>query len=411
MPFDTFLSAPRSLTQLLSRRGMLHAGLLPLLGLRTSAGGRDPAGQPRAAALPLEGGETAGHGLAISPDGRSAYVTFSSPDVVLVVDLRAGRLRSAIDLTPAGLMVGSNQAVLSADGKLLFVANQGVDNVAVIDTAAERVRKVLPLPATFGDCIKASPGGKVYIGLADGRLAAVSCDDLSYTTMALKGVTFDSIALSEQRANLLYSVSAQNGQSFFHAINLDTGLEERRASLLKDACQPSGGVDRLLLSPSGDVAYLGWGDTKNLGGFGNITAFDLKTFRAGASTAIEDGVMDFAVHPESGRIYAVGEWSGLLQGRVPGRMYIVEWDPSSQKVTRRIPISLSSVISSIRIDPANPRFVYSTEGFMAIIRKVDTLTGAEVMRVRFFPGKRMPTAATTSGPLAYITCAQSPLIH
>ncbi|MDP2997593.1 MAG: hypothetical protein Q8N47_08895 [Bryobacterales bacterium] len=388
---------------------MLHAGLLPLLAMRGSAAGERISvsrGLP-AAALPLEGGEPGIRGLAISPDGSTAYATFRSPDVVLVVDLRAGRLRSAIDLTPAGVMLLSNQAALSADGKLLFVANQGVENIAVIDTATERVRKVLPFCPGFGDPIKASPSGKVYIGLNDGRLVTVSCADLSYTTVDF-GVTFSSIALSTQRANLLYAVSIQG---FFHAINLDTGLEERRVVLPKDACRPGGGIERLLLSPSGDVAYLGWSASKNGGGFGNITPFDLKTFRAGASTPIEDGVRDFAVHLENGRIYAVGEWEGLIQGRVSGRMYIVEWDPNAQKVIRRMPISPSSVINSIRMDPANPRYVYSTEQGLVILRKVDIVTGTEVMRVRFFAGKRLPTCATTSGSLAYITCAQSPLIH
>ncbi len=39
MPLEPFLNAPRQISQLLSRRGMLHAGLLPLLALRGSAAG------------------------------------------------------------------------------------------------------------------------------------------------------------------------------------------------------------------------------------------------------------------------------------------------------------------------------------------------------------------------------------
>ncbi len=247
---------------------MLQAGLLPLLALRGSAGERILDGDPRSAlALPLEGGETGFHGTAVSPDGSTAYVAFSTPDIVLVVDLRAGRLRSAIDLTPAGVMLGSAQAVLSADGKLLFVANSGIGNIAVIDTATERVVKVLPFCPGLGDSIKASPAGKVYIGLQDGRLVTVSCDDLSYKTMSF-GVFLDSIALSAQRANLLYAVSLQNDQNLFHAFNLDTGREERRAVLPKEACRPSGGVKRLHSASSGDVAYLGWHESDS----GSITA-------------------------------------------------------------------------------------------------------------------------------------------
>ncbi len=390
---------------------MLQAGLLPLLALRGSAGQRMLAGVRRpAVALQLEGGETGTHPMAISPDGATAYVAFQIPDVVLVVDLRAGRLRSGIDLTPAGPMTGSNQAVLSADGKLLFVANQGIGNVAVIDTATERVVKVLPFCPGWDVPIKASPAGKVYIGLGDGRLVTVSCADLSYTTMFL-GVQFNSIALSTQRANLLYAVDSRNDQSYFHAFNLDTGSEERRAVLPKEACRPLGGVNQLQLAPSGDVAYLGWNLPIDNRGFGNLTAFDLVAFQPMATTPIEDGVADFAVHPETGKVYAVGDWAGTIQGRIDGTTYISEWDPASQKVTRRLPISPSKLVGSIHCDPLNPRFVYTTEMEWGFVRKVDTLAGTEIMRVRFFSGKRMPYAATTSGSLGYITGSRSPLIH
>ena len=200
MPLDPFRDAPRQISQLLSRRGMLQAGLLPLLALRGSAGERILDGDPRSAlALQLEGGETGFHGMAISPDGSTAYVAFRTPDVVLVVDLRAGRLRSAIDLTPAGPMTASDQAVLSADGKLLFVANQGIGNMAVIDTATERVIKVLPFCPGLGDSIKASPAGKVYIGLLDGRLVTCVLQRSVLHDRRMFGVSFNSIALSAQR--------------------------------------------------------------------------------------------------------------------------------------------------------------------------------------------------------------------
>jgi len=387
---------------------MLYAGLLPLLALRGSAAGERVSvsrGLP-AAALPLEGGESGMHGLAISPDGSTAYVAFMTPDVVLVVDLRAGRLRSGIDLTPAGPMAGSQQAVLSADGKLLFVANQGIGNIAVIDTAAERVVRVLPFCPGLGDSIKASPAGKVYIG-AGSALAVVDCNDLTYRILRVSGVTFSSIALSASRANLLYSVGSQGGPGLFHAVNLDTGIVERQAELPKEAVDSNGNVKRLLLAPSGDAAYLGWHESDA----GGITAFDLKTFRAGESTVIQDGVIDCAVHPENGKVYAVGDWMGAMQGRIDGVMYISEWDPVSQQVTRRLPISPAKSVNSILFDPLNPRYVYATETFIGIIRKVDTLTGTEVMRVRFFAGNRRPNAVTTAGSLAYIACQKSPVIH
>jgi len=411
MPLDQFLNAPRQLSELLSRRSMLHAGLVPLLALRGSASRLIPAGdRAHAATLPPEGADPAGLGLAISPDGKTAYATFSSADVVLVVDLRQGSVRSAIDMSAAGVMLGSGPAVLSADGKLLFVANLGTGNVAVIDTAQERVKQVLPVKATFGDCLKASVQGKVHIALGS-ELAIADCNDLTYRILRVSGVVFNSIALSPSRANLLLCVGSSTLQGVLRAVNLDTGVVERQAVLPKEATDQNGNVGRFLVDPSGKVAYLGWNWPINNCGSGNLTAFDLTTFQVIATTPIEDGVSDLAIHPETGKVYAVGSYEGPDDGRVVRQLNIVEWDPASRAVARRLPVSPSTVLSSIQLDPTNPRFAYTAETFLDFIRKVDLATGAEVMRVRFFTGDRRPNAVTTGGALAYIVCLKSPLVH
>ena len=390
---------------------MLHAGLVPLLALRGVGAERTrTGGRAYAAALPLEGADPGRLGLAISPDGKTAYAAFSSADALLVVDLQQGVVRSAIDLSAAGVMLGSRQAVLSPDGKLLFVVNLGTENVVVIDTAQERVKKVLPVRGFHGDCLKASARGKVYIGSLDG-LAVVDCNDLTYTLLQISGVTLTSIALSPTRANLLYCVGSPTLQGVLSAVNLDTGVVERQALLPREATDPNGNVNRLQVDSSGAVAYFGWNTPRDNGGFGNLTAFDLATFRIAAVTPIEDGVSDFTVQPGTGKVYAVGSWEGLDAGRVPRRLYITEWDPTSRAVTRRVPISPSTIVNSIQLDPTNPRFAYAGETFLDLMRKVDLLTGAEVMRVRFFGGDRRPNAVTTGESMAHIVCLRSPLVY
>jgi len=413
MPLEPFLNAPRQVSQLpISRRGMLHAGLVPLLALRGWGGKRTRTGDRASAAalLLLEGSDPGRLGLAVSPDGKTAYVTFSSADVVLVVDLQQGAVRSAIDVSAAGVMLGSETAVLSADGKLLFVANHGTENVTVIDTAQERVKQVLPVNAFYGDCLKASAQGKAYIGVGGG-LAVVDCKDLTYKILQVSGVTLSSIALSPTRANLLYAVGSPTLQGILSAVNLDTGVVERQAVLPKEAVDPNGNVSCLRVDPSGNIAYFGWNAPINNGGFGNLTAFDLQAFQTIVTTPIQDGVSDLAIHPETGKVYAVGSWEGSNEGRVVRQLHIAEWDPTLRAVARRLPISPSTVVASIRLDPANPRFAYMIETFLDFIRKVDLATGAEVMRVRFFAGKRRPNAVTTAGPLAYIACEKSPSIQ
>jgi uncharacterized protein (TIGR03437 family) len=401
-----FPNSPIQIGRLLSRRSVLRAGLAPLLAF---PGSNDAA--ESAALLPLEGVDPGDLGLTVSADGKTAYVTFGSVDVVLVVDLQQGAVRSAIDVSAAGVMLASSQAVLSADGKLLFVANHGTENVMVIDTAQERVAQVLPVNASYGDCLKASAQGRVYIGCL-GQLVVVDCNDLTYRILRVGGVVFNSIALSPSRANLLYTVGDPQRQGILRAINMDNGVVERQAVLPAEATDQNGNIKRLAVDPSGNMAYLGYNWPVNNCGSGNLTAFDLSDFRAMVTTPIEDGVSDLAIHQQTGKVYAVGSYEGPeVAGRVSNRLFINEWDPASRAVTRRLPVTPSSVIAGIQLDPANPRFAYLLDGGMRdFMRKVDLSTGMEVMRVRFFAGKRRPNAIATGGSLAYIACQQSPLI-
>lgn len=401
----------------LSRRGMLKAGLAPMVAPCAAAYGTNAAGRSRdAAAAPLEGCDPSQLGLAISADGKTAYAAFGSSDEILVVDLTRGVVRSSIPMAAAGVMLRSHQAVLSADGRLLFVVNHGTANVAVIDTAQERLKQVLPLNGTYGDCLAAPPrgqtsgAGKVYIALGNG-LAIVDCGDLTYRILEVRGVVFDSIALSPSRPNLLFNVGGQAGRGYLQAVNLDSGTLERQAILSAEAADPNGNVNRLVLESGGKVAYLGWNWMVNGGGSGNLTAFDVSALQRIATRPVEDGVSDIAVHPETGKVYAVGFWNGLEAGRVPGRLYITECEPSTLAITRRLPVSPSNNVASIRLDPLNPGFAYMTETFLDLLRKVDLATGAEVMRVRFFAGRRMPSAITAGGTTAYIASSRSPLVH
>lgn len=389
-----------------SRRGVLRAGLASLLARR--AFGSLPAGPGGRTAVAVLEGCDAGR-MVIRPDGLTAYVAFVSSDEILVVDLRRGAIRSAIPMTEAGAFLSTGRILLSPGGEWLFVVNHGAANLAVIDTAGERVRKVLPLMATYGDCLKAS-ASKLYAALGS-SLAIVDLGDLTHRELRIPGVVFNSIALSPGRENLLYSVSGMPGGCYLQAIDVEKGVVERQAVLPPEYADPNGNVNRLLLDPSGHAAYVSYNWTVNGGGAGNLSKVNLETFQASVSTPIEEGVSDFAVHPETGKVYIAGSWEGPMEGRTARRLHISEWDPETQSVARRLPVSPSTAITCIQLDPSDPGFAYMAEVTLNLMRKVDLRTGAEVLRVRFFNGLRMPSCITAGGATAYIGCSKSPLIQ
>jgi YVTN family beta-propeller protein len=114
------------------------------LATRTIRGTIPVGGEPRAVVL--------------SPDARRAYVSNSGSDTVDVIDTGAGARVASVHVGsyPAGLGI-------TPDGAAVFVANQGSNTVSVIDTAAEAVAQVV-LVAPAPESIAVSPlGDRVYV--------------------------------------------------------------------------------------------------------------------------------------------------------------------------------------------------------------------------------------------------------
>ena len=95
------------------------------------------------------------HGIAWLPDGRRAAVTSESSRAVLIVDVEAGTLESAI---PTGAQ-GSHMLALSPDGRHAYVANIGSGSVTMLDVAADTALTTTPT-GEGAEGIDVSPDGR-----------------------------------------------------------------------------------------------------------------------------------------------------------------------------------------------------------------------------------------------------------
>ena len=94
------------------------------------------------------------YAVAVSPDGRTAYVSGKTADEVAVVDLAKGTVQGKL----AGFREPEGLA-LSADGKTLYVASYAADTVTAVDTAKRKaVGKVVVGKRPTG--VTLSPDGK-----------------------------------------------------------------------------------------------------------------------------------------------------------------------------------------------------------------------------------------------------------
>jgi len=325
-------------------------------------------------------------GLAISPDGKKAYISFSLDDTLLAVDLSTFTITDSIDVSAAGnMMLQSESAVLTPDGKKLYVSNFGTGNIMVVDTENKRVIKVLPIRPAPGVAITISlDGNKVYISSDDGAVYIVNVADDLYRRVFIPGVIFGPVAPSPGNPDLLYVVGALMQPSGISQSSLFTfkisGKNIVRFSKLSDeALPPRAIVHRLVVNSNEDTVYFGWFEFRNPA-IGNFNVFDINNFRVLTTVPIEYGVADFAMNERTGKIYIVGMWTG---GGASQKLVIQEWDTATNKVARRIPVSPSSDQRAIVLDPTNDNYLYMTECDFNLIRKVEISTGKEIGRVKF----------------------------
>ncbi|MHC1773671.1 MAG: YncE family protein [Flexilinea sp.] len=354
----------------------------------------------------LQGWAPGNLGLAISNDGKTAYVSFSLDDSLLVVDLVKLTISDSVDVSAAGIQVNSDAVLLSKNGEKLYVSNSGAENVMVVDTISKRIVKVLPICPYFSVALTASPDGEnIYIPSSDGALYIVNTADDSYQKIQISGILFGPIALSLKNPNLLYTVGTltQNQgvfQSSFFAINLANKTVERSISMPNEVIQYPVTPRRLVINADETMAYFGWFKGGTDEGIGNMVAFDLDNFQVLTSVPAEYGVTDFAMSESAGKIFVTGLWSG---GSSPGNLPILEWDTSSNSFIHNIPLSESSDQRAIAIDPANSDFLYETDGDFNFLRKIQISTGKEVGIVRFAnKGAFRPRVIIRGGNTGYI---------
>ena len=119
-----------------TRRRFLAASLVG--GSILGRGWPARAAMPAAVAGVLPQGYGAGsRSLAITRDGKTAYVAFSLSDTLLNIDLTTGEIAGAIDVSPAGFLLQSGLTALSPDERWLVIANNGSSNTMVVDIAAQ----------------------------------------------------------------------------------------------------------------------------------------------------------------------------------------------------------------------------------------------------------------------------------
>ena len=353
-------------------------------------------------------------GLAISPDGKTAFIPFSLDDALLVVSLSTFTVIDSINVSAAGNMLFSNNAVLTPDGKKLYVANAGTRNMMVIGTENKTVEKVLPIKALWAVTTAMSQdGSKAYIPSEDGGLYIINTSDDSYRQIFIPGIIFGPVVPSRKNPDILYVVGvlmepAGIPKPSFFTFNLSSNTVVRSSNLTNEVMPPNMFTRRFVVNSDETRAYFGWFHMDDRG-TGNFNIFDIDNFKVLSSTPMDNGVTDFAVNEKTSKIYIVGFWAG---GGAPQELPIIEYDITTNKITRRIMMSPSSDQRAIALDPTNENYLYMTEGDFNLIRKVDILAGKEINKLYFNKADIRPYAIIRGdNDIGYVVSGSSEKIY
>jgi large repetitive protein len=108
------------------------------------------------------------HGLAFSADGSKVYLTSDRTGNFQIVDVRKGAVVDQINIGK-----DPNQMALTKDGRFAFVPMRGEDAVAVVQLEPLKLIKKIPMDKGPHDAYGAADGTRIYVGAQYGRSVAV----------------------------------------------------------------------------------------------------------------------------------------------------------------------------------------------------------------------------------------------
>lgn len=131
------------------------------------------------------------HGVAVSPDGQTIYVTDSIANTLSEVDAATLRVKATI---PVGEMPW--QVAVSSDGSTAYVANPDSNSVSVVDTATATVTGTVSVPGD-PDAVALTPdGSELWVGEnAAGTVAVVDTATETVTGSVELGTAFEPTSL------------------------------------------------------------------------------------------------------------------------------------------------------------------------------------------------------------------------
>jgi YVTN family beta-propeller protein len=133
--------------------------------------------------------------ITITPDGRHVYVPYvlfngtnSPPEIVAVIDAATNTVTQTVLIEPASFATILTGIAMTPDGKYAYVSNQGSNSVSVLDTASNTIVKTVLVGTSPAGVAVTPDGAHVYVSNQGSNSVSV-LDTASNTVVATIPVT------------------------------------------------------------------------------------------------------------------------------------------------------------------------------------------------------------------------------
>jgi len=230
-------------------------------------------------------------GVAITPDGATAYVAVPGAGDVVPVD-------TATNAPGTPIPVGSQPRTIgiAPDGRTAYVANLGSDTVTPIDMATDTAGTPIAVGVSPHGVAIAPDGARVYVAdLDSGAVSVIATATNTVVATIPAGVLPYTLAVTPDGATVYVTDLAGNDVTPIDAATDTAGTPIAVG-------HPTYGI---AISPDGATAYVSQRDT------GHVVPIDTATNTAGAPIAIGTGPEGLAITPDGKTLWVTDTWTGV----------------------------------------------------------------------------------------------------
>lgn len=152
----------------------------------------DTATETVSSTIPFPGGVTTSDGIAVTTDGRMAYISDFEAGSILAIDTATNTIAHVFQLN-----TDTDALAISPDGTRLYATNQTLDTVNVVDTATGSILATIPV-GTEASAIAITPDGThAYVAnTSNGTVSVIDTGTDTVTATIPVGTDPDSIAVT-----------------------------------------------------------------------------------------------------------------------------------------------------------------------------------------------------------------------